>query len=69
LNQVFVLQGNQGKVLKIHGHKKDPVPFLLEKQDRRKITVPGVFVKKITGFSYGCFFKKFTDVLSSLVGV
>jgi hypothetical protein len=47
LNQVFVLQGNKGKILKNHGHKKDPVPFLLEKRDRLKITVPGVFVKTL----------------------
>jgi hypothetical protein len=58
-----------GKILKKHGQKKDPVPFLLEKQDRRKITVLGVFIKKITGFRDGLFFKKFIAALSSLVGV
>jgi len=53
------------KYSKNNGHKKDPVPFFARKRDRLRITVLGVFVKKITGFSNGCFFKKNLQVLSA----
>jgi hypothetical protein len=55
--QVCIKQGNKGKIFKKHGHKKDPVSFLLEKQDRRKITVLGVFVKRLRGSAMDVFFK------------